>query len=143
MIAAHGGHGGAPMRVCLFEDGAADLEPLTLTRAVFELRCGITCLGDKQLGRCAPESVGVLVRPHLAPLYRRQHPNHFVNALDWLRSDQLLLINGRWLPGEAAPLPRDPCVGLIGDEVAFAAVRVEHVRSLTWENLHEHLQTWK
>ena len=37
------------MRVCLFEDrGALDLEPLTLTRPVFELLCGLTSLAAKQ-----------------------------------------------------------------------------------------------
>ena len=29
------------MRVCLLEDRAEQLEPLTLTRPVFDLRCGI------------------------------------------------------------------------------------------------------
>ena len=51
------------MRVCLFEDGAATLEPLSLTRPVFDLRCGLTTLAEKHLRLLAPWSVGVLIRP--------------------------------------------------------------------------------
>src|SRR5205807_1760711 len=37
------------MRVCLFEDRAEDLDPLTLTRPTFQLLCGRSSLGCKQL----------------------------------------------------------------------------------------------
>ncbi len=36
------------MRLCIFEDRAEQLEPLSLTRPVFELRCGIA-LAAKQV----------------------------------------------------------------------------------------------
>ena len=40
------------MRVCVFEDeGVANLEPLTLTRPAFDLRCGAATLLGRQL-RC-------------------------------------------------------------------------------------------
>ena len=52
------------MRVCLFEDhGVLDLEPLTLTRPVFELLCGLTSLGDKQCRFFSFAETGFFVRP--------------------------------------------------------------------------------
>ena len=52
------------MRICVFEDaGCAGLEPLTLTRPVFDLRCGAATLLERQLRRFAAPEVGALVRP--------------------------------------------------------------------------------
>ena len=49
------------MQICLFEDRlVADLEPLTLTRPVFELLCGQSTLAAKQARHFAPCDVGVL-----------------------------------------------------------------------------------
>ena len=63
------------MRVCLFEDrGALDLEPLSLTRPVFELLCGLSSLAAKQSRFFPPGPRGVLVRPLLADLCRFQTP---------------------------------------------------------------------
>ena len=43
------------MRVCLFEDRHADqLEPLSLTRPVYELLCGQTSLASRQWRYFAP-----------------------------------------------------------------------------------------
>src|SRR5262245_7386923 len=59
------------MRICLFEDhGHAALEPLSLTRPVFDLLCGLDSLAAKQCRLFAPCTVGTLVRPHLADLCR-------------------------------------------------------------------------
>ncbi|HZT79774.1 MAG TPA: putative sugar nucleotidyl transferase, partial [Gemmataceae bacterium] len=110
------------MRVCLFEDrGAATLEPLALTRPAFDLLCGQTSLGGKQCQYFAPCEVGVLVRPFLADVCRLQRPATPVNDLAWLRAGPTVLVNGRWLPPAAGftELP-DPCVALVGDEVAYA-----------------------
>src|SRR5439155_11439757 len=91
-------HKEVAMRVCLFEDGVAALEPLSLTRPVFELRCGLTTLAEKHLRLFGPWPVGVLIRPHLAELYRAQYPDRRVNDVDWLRAGTTMLVNGRWLP---------------------------------------------
>src|SRR2546423_1156608 len=132
------------MRVCLFEDGAATLEPLSLTRPVFELRCGLTTLAEKHLRLFAPWSIGVLIRPHLAELYRAQHPDRRVNDVDWLQSDTTVLVNGRWLPpAKPAPLPQTPLVAMAGDEVAFAVVGREQLRALGGDNLRECLEHWQ
>src|SRR5947208_1633330 len=54
----------ARMRICLFEDrGALDFEPLSLTRPVFDLLCGLAPLSTKQARFFAPATPAALVRP--------------------------------------------------------------------------------
>lgn len=146
------------MRVCHFEDAlVADLEPLTLTRPVFDLLCGCNSLGDKQVryfslarGQNAatpPLQRGALVRPHLAPLTARQAPRMHVNHLSWLRGESVLLVNGRWVP----PAPSTegwedldtPCVGLVEGEVAYAVLRPRHLTDCSPLTLDACLEEWK
>src|SRR5262245_32313425 len=112
------------MRVCLFEDrGVADLEPLTSTRPAFELLCGLTPLGRKQYRYFGPCAAGALVRPHLAALCRLEHAGLPVNDPDWLRAGPVVLVNACWLPPPGpAPTLAEPCVGLVGTEVAYAVL---------------------
>src|SRR5438874_1153867 len=60
----------AAMLLCLFEDDVSTLEPLTLTRAAFDLRCGQTRLRDKHLRHFGGSFMGPLVRRSLAGFYR-------------------------------------------------------------------------
>src|SRR5690606_2310323 len=54
------------MRVCHFEDAqSGDLEPLSLTRPVFDLLCGCENLGQKQAQLFQSSEQGALVREHL------------------------------------------------------------------------------
>src|SRR5690349_20675166 len=111
------------MRVCLFEDRVESLEPLTLTRPVFELWCGQTNLAAKHLRHFAPCDVGVLIRPHLTDIYRLQHPSVPVNDALWLRSEPAILVNGRWLPPAQPALTHNgPAVGLVDGDVAYAVL---------------------
>jgi UDP-N-acetylglucosamine diphosphorylase/glucosamine-1-phosphate N-acetyltransferase len=135
------------MRVCLFEDRCAlDLEPLSLTRPVFELLCGLTSLAAKQSGCFPPGPRGVLVRPYLADLSRLHTPEVSVNDLAWLRAGPTVLINGRWLP-PSLPLSMavlsQPCVGLVGDEVAFAVLEANHLTECSPFAIDECLECWK
>src|ERR1700694_6049598 len=117
------------MRVCLFEDHANDLEPLSLTRPVFQLVCGRTCLGWKQLRALAPSEYGLVVRPHLAELARLDQPALPVNDPTWIRAGATVFVNGRWLPPEGQfNVPDGPRVGLANGEVAFAVVGADQVR---------------
>ena len=55
------------MRVCLFEDQQVNqFEPLTLTRPVFDLLCGIQSLAQKQISHFQATEVGTIVRDYLA-----------------------------------------------------------------------------
>lgn len=134
------------MRVCLFEDrGALDLEPLSLTRPVFELLCGLTSLGAKQSRFFPAGSRGVLARPYLADLYRLHSPAVPVNDPAWLRAGPLILVNGRWLP-PSIPWRQDEFSGtyvaLVNDEIAYAVVEPEQL-SCSPNTLDDCLSTWK
>jgi UDP-N-acetylglucosamine diphosphorylase/glucosamine-1-phosphate N-acetyltransferase len=117
------------MRLCLFEDRAEQLEPLAWTRPVFDLRCGMVTLGQKQLRHVGAPNWGVLIRPVLGDLFRLQHPSAAVNDADWLSADDVILVNGRWLPPDRAfEIPRDSCVGTVGAEVAYCRLQIADCR---------------
>jgi UDP-N-acetylglucosamine diphosphorylase/glucosamine-1-phosphate N-acetyltransferase len=133
------------MRICLFEDcGVTQLEPLTLTRAAFELLCGQTSLCSKQCRFFAPCEVGVLIRPALADLFRLQHPALPVNDLAWLRAGPAVMVNSRWLPpADGVATVPDPCVAMIGEDIAFAVVGPERLTYCSANTLDDCLETWK
>lgn len=145
------------MRVCHFEDAlAADLEPLTLTRPVFDLLCGCGTLEQKQVryftlarGRTASADHlqrGVMVRPYLAPLVAQQAPRLRVNDLHWLRRDRLVLVNGRWVPPAPSNDDADdfatPGVALVDGQVAYAVLEPGHLRDLSPLTLDGCLEEW-
>lgn len=109
------------MRVVLFEDRWAELEPLSLTRPTFDLVVGARSLREKQLDAAHALDWGAWVRPWLADVCRLAYPHRPINDLAWLRSQSVLLINGRWLPSDTIDV-NEPCVGMIGDQTAFALV---------------------
>jgi UDP-N-acetylglucosamine diphosphorylase/glucosamine-1-phosphate N-acetyltransferase len=134
----------AVMRVCLFEDrAAADFEPLTLTRPVFDLLCGQSSLGYKQTRYFGPAEVGVVVRPQLVDAVRAETA-HAVNAGTWLASGPTVLVNGRWLPPNVGEVDRArPCIGLVGDEPAYAVVGPDLLASCPPEAVADRLEEWK
>jgi UDP-N-acetylglucosamine diphosphorylase/glucosamine-1-phosphate N-acetyltransferase len=138
----------ARMRICHFEDhGVLDLEPLTLTRPVFDLYCGLTTLSAKQSRYFAPCSAGILVRPFLADLIRQQRLEEPINDPFWMQAGPVILVNGRWLPpadSRGLEIARSsPRVGLVNGEVAFAVLNPEQTDGLASVNLHECLNNWK
>jgi UDP-N-acetylglucosamine diphosphorylase/glucosamine-1-phosphate N-acetyltransferase len=135
------------MRVCLFEDRhVLDLEPLTWTRPVFELLCGLTSLAAKQSRFFPPGGRGVLVRPYLADVVRLRAAEGPVNDLTWLRAGPTILVNGRWLPPPVPPSLTHlsaPCVAVLDREVAYAVVEPEQLAGCSPNNLEECLADWK
>jgi UDP-N-acetylglucosamine diphosphorylase/glucosamine-1-phosphate N-acetyltransferase len=73
-----------------------------------------------------------------------------VNTFDGEEPPQVL-VNGRWLAPESVALdPDEPCVGMVGDQVAFvvlpagaAGVSATGGASLTVQNISWHLSDWK
>jgi UDP-N-acetylglucosamine diphosphorylase/glucosamine-1-phosphate N-acetyltransferase len=133
------------MRICLFEDrGFVDLEPLSLTRPVFDLLCGLDSLAAKQCRVFAPCSVGTLVRPELADLCRLRDCWTPINDMHWLRSGPTVLVNGRWLPPPGlSPDLSGPCVALVGDELAYAVVGPDKLTYCSPQTLEDCLDVWK
>ena len=127
------------MRLCLVEDQAvSDLEPLTLTRPVFDLRLGAQTLGTKlaRAFRSAPGPTrrGALIRPHLAPLCRLRDPGLAVNDRTWLARAPVLVANARWVPPAELlpPDPDPPWVGTCDGRPACAAVGPDRAAALEW-----------
>jgi UDP-N-acetylglucosamine diphosphorylase/glucosamine-1-phosphate N-acetyltransferase len=105
------------MRVCLFEHHVETLDPLVLTRAAFDLRCGLATLGEQQRRAFRASAWSAWVRPMLVDLVRQSHPDVPVNDVS---SNAVLWINARWLPGETGSLPpQAPCAGVIDGEIAW------------------------
>jgi UDP-N-acetylglucosamine diphosphorylase/glucosamine-1-phosphate N-acetyltransferase len=132
---------GLAMRLCVYEDRADLLEPLSLTRPVFELRCGLTNLADKQRRAVGADEWGALVRAPLADLFRQQQPKVAVNDADWLSRDDVILVNGRWLPpADTFTVPGSSCVGMVGEAIAFVVVKKQQATRFTLDELPDWLR---
>ena len=91
------------MKLVIFEDETYEqFYPLTYLRAIFELRCGASSLGEK-IRRAVPDAdVAYFARELLAPVLRERLDGP-VNDPASLAGDDILLVNARWLlldPGE-------------------------------------------
>jgi UDP-N-acetylglucosamine diphosphorylase / glucose-1-phosphate thymidylyltransferase / UDP-N-acetylgalactosamine diphosphorylase / glucosamine-1-phosphate N-acetyltransferase / galactosamine-1-phosphate N-acetyltransferase len=117
------------MRLCLVEDNAvAGLEPLTLTRPVYDLLLGSRTLGAK-IARAfgigpGPMRRGVVIRPFLKAIQQARDPHTAANDRDWLARGPVLVVNGRWVPphGFSAPDAFGPWLGLCDGRPACALV---------------------
>src|SRR5437879_5405760 len=118
------------MPVIIYEDAAvANLEPLALTRAAFDLRCGAGTLLERQLHFFGVREAGAIVRPALASLCRRAHPELSVNEPAVPADGPLTLVNARWLPPVSRTMTSGPPeVGLVGDEVAYVRRPADRTR---------------
>ncbi|APW62322.1 putative sugar nucleotidyl transferase [Paludisphaera borealis] len=125
------------MRLCLVEDLAvAGLEPLTLTRPVYELWLGCSTLGAK-IARAfgvgtGPNRRGALIRNHLTAVQSRRDPHVVLNDRDWLARGPVVAACGRWVPplGFEAPDASVPWVGLCDGQPAFVYAGPDDVVSL-------------
>ena len=71
--------------------------PLALCRPIWELRCGMSTLGEKLVGKLGATDVACFVPPYMAEAYsaRCAWP---VNDAAMLRGEDLLLVSGRLKP---------------------------------------------
>ena len=74
------------------DDGWKNLQPLTLTRPLWELRCGITTLGEKIQALFPGKDIGYACRTSLAPLIQERHPKSTVNKT---LTSETLFLSGR------------------------------------------------
>lgn len=112
------------MRMVVFEDGGDPLlGPLAQTRPVFDLRCGALSLLERQQRCLGADEVFLYVRPEMAELTRFLHPGVPVNQALPHSTDELVIVNARWLAPPALPPGwRPPLAGCVGDEMAFVAL---------------------
>lgn len=159
--------GDARMRICHFEDArVTTLEPIALSRPAFEIRCGISTLGQKQRrffqpdgrpnalhdanGHAERDGYGALIRPFLADLFGKENPAVVVNDLDWLGQETTILVNARWLPPsrpakiDAAALAAEgPCVALVDDEIAYAVLTQDELSQCTYIHMNHCFEQWR
>jgi len=84
--------------ICIFEDDHfSQLYPLTLTRPVFNLRCGIFSLKEKLIRNFPQYSVHFLCREYLAEIVKDETPTAMINKPIDERTEYCLFINGRVL----------------------------------------------
>ena len=69
-------------------------DPVALSRPIWELRCGMTSLGEKLIAKTAAADVACFVPPYMAEVYRAA-TSRPVNDPASLRGDDLLLVHGR------------------------------------------------
>jgi UDP-N-acetylglucosamine diphosphorylase/glucosamine-1-phosphate N-acetyltransferase len=130
------------MRLCLVEDiTVAGLEPLTLTRPVYDLLLGSSTLGvkiAKALGvGPGPLRRGAVIRPHLAAVQQARDPHTAVNNREWLARGPVIVANGRWVPplGFEPPAESSPWLGLCDGLPACALVGPEDAVRLEPHNV--------
>lgn len=133
------------MRLCVFEDvGAANLEPLSLTRPVFDLWLGTGTLLQRQQRFFDSDETAALIRPLLEEVCRQNQPNLVLNDASWLRKTGCVLVNARWLPPtEVAPLPQKGAIGMVGEQIAYVVFPGGDKRDCSFGSLPRRLQEWK
>ena len=118
--------------LCIFEDEQSDhFLPLTWTRPVYELRCGIDSLNRKIRRAYTGVEVGYSVREGLTELLRENNPATPVNTL---KPGTVLFVNGRLLADKemAARIPPEgeDMIYLAGEVVVAARVSGKNLSSI-------------
>ena len=85
------------MRLIFFDplaDKRANFKPLSLGRPIWELRCGMTTLGEKLIARLSPAETACFVEPYMAAACadRVDMPVNDPSSLD---GDDVLMVNSR------------------------------------------------
>jgi len=81
------------MHICIFEDiKYFDFYPLTYSRPVYDLVCGISSMKEKITRELYGHDISLHCRKYLEDLVKRQNPGVSINSLN---SDSYLFINGR------------------------------------------------
>ena len=138
------------MRICIYEDQQVrGLEPLTLTRPVSDLICGLDTLGVKQTRYFRASSVGYLCRPVVAGVIRERTPRTPVNDPVWLRAASTILVNARWVPPAKSPLRSTadpfldgPHLGTVNGQIAYAVLDARHLLTVSPQTLDDCLEDW-
>ena len=81
--------------------------PLALCRPIWELRCGMTTLGQKLVAKLATRNVACFLPPYLAEVYRMQTAWP-VNDAASLAGDDLMIVAGHVKASELAIAPAGP-----------------------------------
>jgi UDP-N-acetylglucosamine diphosphorylase/glucosamine-1-phosphate N-acetyltransferase len=118
--------------------------PLSLSRPLWELRCGFTSLGEKLVRKVGVSDIAYFVADYMANSYRAK-VNRPVNAASVLDGDDLLIVDPRVKADSFDVAAKGPSeVGL--DEqgaVAYARVGKDDVSKLPTEDIGEFITAAK
>jgi len=117
--------------ICIFEDRDVDkLHPLTLTRPVYDLRCGFSSLKEKVMHQFPLSAVALHCRKYLEDCVAEDNPGTKVNQLE---SDECLFINGRTLVNSYFLQDLDTnreCLYVAEGQIAAALLRGENLKAV-------------
>jgi len=127
------------MRLILFDclsPRRINFQPLALSRPIFELRCGMTSLGDKLIAKTGARDVACFVPPYLADVYRTTMTRR-VNEPAALVGDDLLLVSARVKAAEFAVAPTGPSQVAVdpSGEVLYARIARSDLGKLPGDSL--------
>ncbi len=124
----------------IFEDEEYEnLLPITYTRPIYEVKCGIFTLRERleralaRMGHKFDKKV-LFMRDYLAPVYRKKLPGYAVNDLEAI-DDDVVLINGKLLAmGEALKLleklPEHSVIVVQDDHLVLARLRERLIKEV-------------
>jgi UDP-N-acetylglucosamine diphosphorylase/glucosamine-1-phosphate N-acetyltransferase len=115
------------MRLIFFDlegEGRRHFYPVALSRPIWELRCGMTSLGEKLVAKTGISDVACFVPEYMAAACRSRKPDRKVNDPGVLKGDDLLLVNPRVKAATFSVPTKGPSeVGLAEDgQVLYARV---------------------
>ena len=99
-----------------------NFDPLCLSRPIWELRCGMTTLGEKLLAKFDPADVAYFVPDYMADAYRERVGGR-VNDRAALSGDDLLLVNAR-VKADLDVAPAGPAELATGDDGEILYARI-------------------
>ncbi len=114
------------MRFILYDgpsEKRANFHPLSLSRPIWELRCGMSTLVEKLIAKIGATDAACFVEPYMADSYRAKTKMK-VNAPSTLTGDDLFIVNGRVKAAGFDVAPTGPSeVGVTDDgEVLYARI---------------------
>lgn len=110
------------MKLVIFEDinAAPNFYPISLSRPVFELRCGIFSLAEKISRRLAASPSAFLCRSYLVPTFKRRTGTVAVNDLAAVKNDTVLMVNGQVKASSLNVAANGPSeIGMAGEQVVY------------------------
>lgn len=118
------------INLCIFEDEyCGRLHPLTLTRPVYDLRCGMSLLREKVARRFSDSRLHFFCREYLTDVVREALPSVPVNAIP---AENCLFVNGRFIFEEKIPtFDSREVVWKKNGEVAAAWIGGDRLTALT------------
>lgn len=127
------------MRICIFEDEAHEnLYPLSLTRPVFDLKCGQITLRERILRNFPGVDVSYFMRDYLAPLFSQDKKEASINDTNVLKNNDILFINGRWLlsKGELSLTGKEE-IGICEKESLYLRATTKTINNCSSHNFRE------